>query len=201
MAFPSRFFVAPCARPLPSLRTCANDTVFRPIHHNPNTTVIGCGDRMDVAAVRTSLRGLREQAQNGTPLPHKLLEAVGVQHPRGARSISRSHAEGNVACGRGATDAEKARVVKAIDNALKKLDTEGNKCPRGVTGRPSPSVTRVDLCFVMDCTRSVRENPPSSGSACVLFVFMLFVFLFFGVIRGRFCFFRLFSLFHLKQSV
>ncbi|CAN0020957.1 unnamed protein product [Scytosiphon promiscuus] len=76
--------------------------------------VIGCGDRMDVAAVRISLKGLREQAQNGTPLPHKLLEAVGVRDPQGGIGTSRGHAKG------------KAGVVKAIDKALKKLDAEAS---------------------------------------------------------------------------
>lgn len=73
---------------------------------------------MNVAAVRTSLEGLRQQAQNGTPLPHELLEAVGFQDPRGARRISRSHAEEKVA------DTHNARVVEAIDIALERLEPE-----------------------------------------------------------------------------
>ncbi|CAM9496542.1 unnamed protein product [Hapterophycus canaliculatus] len=105
---------------------------------------------MDVAAVRVSLEGLRQQAQNGTPLPHKLLEALGVRDPPG--ESGKRDAVGVCRVG-----ADKARVVGAMDAALEKLDEEARKCWGGVEGRAPVVGTRVDLCFVMDCTRSMQS--------------------------------------------
>lgn len=100
--------------------------------------LIGCGDRMDVGAVRASLTGLRQQAKDRITFPESLLVALGFQSSQLRKD------------GRVGTKA----LVAAVDKALEKLDSEAKKCGN-VEGRPATAVTRVDLCFVMDCTRSV----------------------------------------------
>lgn len=102
--------------------------------------LIGCGDRMDVGAVRASLRGLREQAENRTTFPESLLVALGFKSSQMKKD------------GRVGTTA----LVAAVDKALEKLDSEASKYGN-VEGRPEAAATRVDLCFVMDCTRSVSQ--------------------------------------------
>lgn len=99
--------------------------------------VIGCGNKMDVGAVRASLLGLKDVATNGMGgrFSDDLLVALGL--PIGPKDDS--------------------DFVLAVDAACKRLDGEarlaGNVAGVGVGGPPS---TDVDLCFVMDCTRSVR---------------------------------------------
>ncbi len=96
--------------------------------------VIGCGDRMDVRAVRSSLEGLRGEAERGTPFPPALVRVLGSPGPRG--------------------------LVAAVDKALRRLDAEASK-HENAEGPTAAPATRVDLCFVMDCTRSV-----SGGLRC-----------------------------------
>lgn len=100
--------------------------------------VIACGDRMDVRAVRSSLEGLRIQAKNGTPIPHALLRALGLR----PEDVEAKGAFG------------KNKLVGAVGGALNLLDSEARKC--GIVEGRSVAATEVDLCFVMDCTRSVR---------------------------------------------
>ena len=100
--------------------------------------VIGCGDRMDVGAVQTSLTGLRDQAKGGLgdQFPEAILLALKLP------SLSPNHTF------------EQAELVAALEATLTKLDAECTKYA-GSLGASGPSVTSVDLCFVMDCTRSV----------------------------------------------
>ena len=103
--------------------------------------VIGCGDRMDVGAVRTSLMGLRDQARGGLgdQFPEAMLVALKLSPPSANKTLDREE------------------VVGAVEAALAKLDTEAMKYA-GALGTAGPTVTSVDLCFVMDCTRSVRDQ-------------------------------------------
>ncbi|CAN0361522.1 unnamed protein product, partial [Laminaria digitata] len=103
--------------------------------------VIGCGDRMDVGAVRTSLVGLRDQARAGLggQFPEAMLAALKLPPPSSANYTF---------------DREKA--VAAVEAALAKLDAEATKYA-GALGTTGPVVTSVDLCFVMDCTRSMQS--------------------------------------------
>eukprot|EP00903_Cladosiphon_okamuranus_P013851 g12888.t1 len=102
--------------------------------------VIACGDRMDVGAVRSSLEGLREQAKQGSTFPDALLLALGFppEDVMAKRAFGPKLLEG------------------AVDTALEKLDSDARKC-ENVEGRSAVSVTEVDLCFVMDCTRSMQS--------------------------------------------
>lgn len=101
--------------------------------------VIACGDRMDVGAVRTSLEGLRQLAKNGSPFPDALLLALGLR----SEDVEAKRAFGS------------KKLVRAVDEALQKLDSEARKS-ENAEGRSAVAATKVDLCFVMDCTRSVR---------------------------------------------
>lgn len=91
--------------------------------------VVGCGNRMDVAVVRKSLVALKAQALAGLGRHFSPSLLRGLGMP--------THAGAVVA---GETLAE------AIDKAIPMLD------------RLERTVTKVDLCFVMDCTGSVRER-------------------------------------------
>eukprot|EP00752_Nemacystus_decipiens_P005758 g5207.t1 len=102
--------------------------------------VIACGDRMDVGAVRSSLEGLRELARSGSPFPDALLLALGFRA---------EHVEAKRAFGR-------AELVEAVETALRRLDSAARKCAN-VADRVAPNATEVDLCFVMDCTRSMQS--------------------------------------------
>ena len=107
--------------------------------------VIGCGDRMDVRAVRSSLEGLRELALGGYDrgqFSSELLVALSL--PLG-----------------GTMEAES--LTDAIDNALSRLQhLERSAAVRVANADGSVSktsrTTNVDLCFVMDCTGSVRRD-------------------------------------------
>lgn len=101
--------------------------------------VIACGDRMDVGAVRSSLEGLRKQAESGSPFPDALLLALCFR----PEDVKAKRAF------------ERKKLVGAVDKALERLDSEARKCGN-VEGRSAVAATQVDLCFVMDCTRSVR---------------------------------------------
>ncbi|CAN0495731.1 unnamed protein product [Ectocarpus sp. 12 AP-2014] len=46
------------------------------------------------------------------------------------------------------------QLVAAVDEALAKLDSVAKKPGTAV---PSVAATKVDLCFVMDCTRSMQS--------------------------------------------
>ena len=107
--------------------------------------VIGCGDQVDVRAVRSSLEGLRELASGGYDrgqFSSELLVALSL--PLG-----------------GEMDAE--TLTDAIDNALSRLQRlERSVRVRVATAGGSVGETswktNVDLCFVMDCTGSVRRD-------------------------------------------
>ena len=95
--------------------------------------VIGSGDIMDVRAVESSLMGLRRVAwsrRDRGHFPADLLVALGLPTDGGADARS---------------------LVPAIDVALSKI----GKTPTVVKG-PQMTDVDVDLCFVMDCTGSVR---------------------------------------------
>lgn len=102
--------------------------------------VIGCGNRMDISAIRTALAELRAQAKNkrGGLFPDALLVALELS------PAEREH------YGR-----EPTELVSALDKALDKVDVEARK--HGIVNFvPALATRKVDLCFVMDCTRSVR---------------------------------------------
>lgn len=113
--------------------------------------VIGCGDRMDVGAVKTSLSGLKDMAADGkgSCFSDELLVALGL--PTGSSSTS------------GAQQAQDVHdeLASAVDAAILRLEGEamlvGNVAADGGGGL---STTNVDLCFVMDCTQSVRGREP-----------------------------------------
>lgn len=94
--------------------------------------IIGSGDKMDVGAVHSSLQALRRLALriNVSNFPRELLTALGL--PINGRTQSSS-------------------LVSAIDDALVKIEKSSSRTR-------SPRVTDVDLCFVMDCTGSVRAT-------------------------------------------
>lgn len=108
--------------------------------------VIECGDRVNVKAVRSSLEGLRELTvgggYDGGQFSSELLVALSL--PVGGKKSSGS-------------------ITGAIDNALSRLQrleaSAGRRLARrgGVVGKASGK-TNVDLCFVMDCTGSVRKE-------------------------------------------
>lgn len=119
---------------------------------------------MDVGAVRSSLEGLRVQAERGTPFPAALLRVLGFADGDGARDsktdgVELLHelgfAEGDGAGeGKSGGEVEPQALVAAVDKALLRLDAEAKKS-ENAAGLPAEAATRVDLCFVMDCTRSV----------------------------------------------
>lgn len=95
--------------------------------------IVGSGDKMDVGVVHSSLEALRRLAlrqQDVNNFPPELLAALGLPTKRRTRSSS---------------------LVSAIDDAFVKIEK--------VSPRTRPQrVTDVDLCFVMDCTGSVRAT-------------------------------------------
>ena len=101
--------------------------------------IIGSGDKMDVAAVDSSLKGLRDLVWNGhdeSLLPSELLVALGL--PIG---------------GRGDTEL----LLSAINEALAKVERARDRMVKNRKGVNSEK-TSVDLCFIMDCTGSVSAN-------------------------------------------
>ncbi|CAM9867934.1 unnamed protein product [Ectocarpus sp. 4 AP-2014] len=98
--------------------------------------VVGCGDRMDVVAVRGALMGLRKQAENGLKFPKTLMDALGFSDLEPNRTVGVD------------------QLVAAVDEALAKLDRVAKKPGTAV---PAVAATKVDLCFVMDCTRSMQS--------------------------------------------
>ena len=102
--------------------------------------LIGKGDSMDPDVARSSLQGLRRMVSGGNDYGHffssKLLFALNL--PPTALKDS----------------PESARL--AIDNALAKVE-KAEKSVRNAKPRGSANTTTVDLCFVMDCTGSVRN--------------------------------------------
>ena len=109
------------------------------------SAVIGCGDLMDVRAVRSSLEGLRRLASSGNHGSHFPLELL--------KALRLPQANGK--------DAD--LMTDAIDTALTKVDHLASKAERaaaksgGHAGKKYPMMN-VDLCFVMDCTGSVRSG-------------------------------------------
>ncbi|CAM9102277.1 unnamed protein product [Ectocarpus fasciculatus] len=100
--------------------------------------VIGCGDKMDVRAVRGSLMGLRKQAENGLKFPKTLMDVLGFSDLEPNRTVGID------------------QLVAAVDRALNTLNSAAKKPGKG-RGQPAVAVTKVDLCFVMDCTRSMQS--------------------------------------------
>ena len=107
--------------------------------------IIDCGDQMDSRAVRSSLEGLSAlvlSGYDGDRFSSELLVALSL--PLGGKQDVES-------------------LTHAIDNALTRLQrleaSEGYRVPRtgGTVGKTAWK-TNVDLCFVMDCTGSVREG-------------------------------------------
>ena len=101
--------------------------------------IIGSGDKMDVAAVESSLKGLRDLVRNGhdgSLLPSELLAALGL--PTG---------------GRGDTEV----LLSGINEALAKVERARDRMVKNHKGVNSEK-TSVDLCFIMDCTGSVSAN-------------------------------------------
>ena len=105
--------------------------------------VIGCGDRVSISAVRSSLEGLRELAAggyNGDQFSSELLVALSLPL-------------------RGKKDPKS--LTGAIDSALSRLQrleaSAGVRMAKVGRGKTSWK-TNVDLCFVMDCTGSVRRD-------------------------------------------
>lgn len=123
------------------------------------SAVIDCGDRMDVRAVRASLEGLRGLASSGShggQFPSELLVAIGLPQEEGKDSDS---------------------MRDAIDNALARVDRLEAKAGMAAaksghhTGKKF-AMTNVDLCFIMDCTGSVRSSQ-CRVYTCVAFGFAL----------------------------
>ena len=101
--------------------------------------IIGSGDKMDVVAVESSLKGLRDLAwrgYDGSLLPSELLAALGL--PTGGRRDTES-------------------LLSAIDEALAKVEKARDMMVKNRKGVNSEK-TSVDLCFIMDCTGSVSTN-------------------------------------------
>lgn len=113
----------------------AADHPERAIEHWTNA-VICCGDRMDIGAVRSSLTGLRTLALSGLYTQYfssKLLKAFRLS-PGGAKDT--------------------ASLTLKIDAALAQLE---KRAASTSVGSGVLAKTNVDLCFVMDCTGSVRN--------------------------------------------
>lgn len=100
--------------------------------------VIGCGDRMDVGAVRGSLMSLRKQAENGLKFPKTLMDVLDLSDLEPNRTVGIDE------------------LVAVVDKALKTLDSAAK--PGKAVDQPTVATTKVDLCFVMDCTRSVSRR-------------------------------------------
>ncbi|CAM9201664.1 unnamed protein product [Laminaria digitata] len=123
---------------------CVAEANPRAALHYWSDAILGCGDRMDARAVRSSLKGLRQLAVDGFDggqFPAELLVALSL--PPGGRR-----------------DAE--TLTDAVDSALSRLQrleaSMGVGVPRvgGGVGKASWK-TNVDLCFVMDCTGSMQK--------------------------------------------
>ena len=109
------------------------------------SAILDCGDRMDVPAIVSSLEGLRGLASSGRHgghFPPELLVALSLPQ---------------------AEDKDVDSLIYAIENALVRVQrlevsagVEATKSGR-YTGKKY-SMTNVDLCFVMDCTGSVRSG-------------------------------------------
>lgn len=102
--------------------------------------IIGSGDKMDVMAMESSLKGLSDlvslSGPNGIQLPPDLRVALGLP-------------------ANGVNDGE--RLVSAINDALVKVEQTRDRMMKNGRGVHSET-TSVDLCFVMDCTGSVSSN-------------------------------------------
>lgn len=110
--------------------------------------VVGCGLRMNVAAVRSALLGLKTQALagRGRQFSRTLLEGLGV--PANA-----------------AVMVSGTTLPVAIDQAVLRLNRVAAMAlgGDGLESSPVSSTTKVDLCFIMDCTGSVRERLGFNG--------------------------------------
>lgn len=100
--------------------------------------LVGTGDKMDPSVARSSLIGLRSLASGdssyGRHFPSDLLVALSL--PPGAGK-------------------DPEALTSQIDIALERVEKETARTLPGTGG--SAGKTDVDLCFVMDCTGSVRK--------------------------------------------
>ena len=109
------------------------------------SAIIDCGDLMDVPAVRSSLEGLRGLAssgEHGGNFSSELLVALNL--PQGGGNDADSM--------RGAIDAALIKVERLETKAGMVAAKSGHHAGKKYT------MTDVDLCFVMDCTGSVRSS-------------------------------------------
>lgn len=113
--------------------------------------ILGCGDRMNLKAIRSSLDGLLREAENGEGhrFPRALLTSLKVP------AEERGHGQ------------KPGDLATAIRRALGKLDSEAKKHKNAAgSSAAASSTTNVDLCFLMDCTRSVRERDNALSISC-----------------------------------
>lgn len=108
--------------------------------------VVGC-DMMDPGAVLSSLVGLQEQvgglddSQGKNPFSEALVRGLGL--PKGGGEAS-------------AADGERVAVSNA--ELTRSIKAEVTKIRKSMSVNSGTSPVRVDLCFVMDCTGSVRKR-------------------------------------------
>lgn len=103
--------------------------------------LVGSGDRMDVNALRSCLNGIREEIEIGSArrFPEALLAALELPKDEGGYAP------------------DVGTFLLAIDAAMAKLNMEADTHELVMSGG-SAGTTDVDLCFVMDCTRSVSNG-------------------------------------------
>lgn len=102
--------------------------------------ILDCGDQMDVSAVLSSLRGLRELAVEGLGgrFPQRMLAALGLAKGTRVRG------------------SKNQKLIVALDVAIARVDSKAAKYTRVSEGVLGAKTTDVDICFVMNCTQSVN---------------------------------------------